>query len=427
MTTMFRMLGAGAVLALVALGCTADDDAAEEAGTATAGGAAQGSDADVSTAASGSRPDVGCAVDVVETPETALVEGTVESAVGELDLRAVAYAVSRDGELIAAGAVGESLPGEPASEAMHFRVGNVAYAYLGTLLLLMAEEGEVSLDTTVAELLPDLAVPEADRITLEMLIRNTSGLPDHVRTDDFLDAFMEDPFRTYTVDELIAIGTSLPSWYEPGTGWSYSHTGHVILGEALAAAAGQPLEELLAERVIAPMGLTDTTPTREVGVTDPVLHSFTTERDQWEESTNFNPSWQTAPGSVVTSTVCDLVVSAALIGSGDLLTEESYGEFVKPAEASLASQPEQCPPEVCRQQSEDAYYAFGVRVANGWISQAPLFGGAGGVHAYLPDEDVAVAIQATTGPLTGDVGNPAELVLAELADVLTPAHPTTAS
>ena len=404
------------VLALVAGACSGDDEASAPEGTGGAGTVAPGG-AEATAA--------GCADDVVEGPDTATVEQIVADAADEDGLRSVAYAVSRDGELVAAGAIGESLPDVPATEAMHYRVGNVAFAYLGTLLLLLAEDGVVSLDTTVAELLPDVDLPGTDEVTLEMLIRNTSGWPDHVRTDEFIDAFEEDPFRTWTADELVAIAAAQPTWYEPGTGWSYSHTGHVVLGEALAAAAGQPLDELLAERVIAPMGLDGTAPADGVAVPAPVLHTFTAERGLWEESTSFNPSWQTAPGSVITSTVCDLVVSAEQIGSGALLSDESYATLVSPSEAALGPQPEGCPPEACRQQTEDVYYALGVRVANGWVAQAPLFGGAGGVHAYLPEEDLAIAIQASVGPDTPeDLGNPAEAIWADLAEALAPEHPT---
>lgn len=411
-----RLAVAGiAVLALLGAACSTDDEASAPDGTSS------------SSTAGATTPVVaaGCSQDVAAGPDTATIDEVVADAAAEDGLRSVVYAVSRDGELIAAGAIGESLPGEPASEAMHFRTGNVAYAYLGTLLLLMAEDGEVSLDTTVAELLPDLELEGTDEITLEMLIRNTSGWPDHVRTDEFLDAFEEDPFRTWTPDELVAIAAVQPTWYEPGTGWSYSHTGHVVLGEALATAVGQPLDELLAERIIAPMGLASTAPAEGVAVPAPVLHTFTAERGMWEESTSFNPSWQTAPGSVVTSNVCDLVVSAEQIGSGALLSDESYATLVSPSEAALGPQPEGCPPEACRQQSEDVYYALGVRLANGWVAQAPLFGGAGGVHAYLPEEGLAIAIQAAVGPDTpDDLGNPAEAIWADLAEALTPDHPT---
>ena len=417
-----RVLTVVVVLSVVAVGCSASDSDGKPATGDTANTIAT-SDGGAGSVGTGQ----GCSAEVSENDETATIENVIAASVAEYDLRGIVYAVSRDGELIAAGAAGESLPGEAASEAMHFRIGNVAFAYLGTLLLLMVESGEVSLDTTVAELLPGLDVPNAERITLEMLIRNTSGLPDHVRIDEFVEAFEADPFRSYTVEELLSFSETVPPWYEPGTGWSYSHTGHVILGEALAAAADQPLEELLAERVIEPAGLENTTATLQVAMPDPVLHSFTTERDVWEESTNFNPSWQTAPGSVVTSTVCDLVLSAEQIGSGQLLNEESYETLTSPPDAGLAPQPEDCPPEVCRQQSDDTYYAFGVRVSNGWVAQAPLFGGAGGVHAYLPADDVAIAIQATTGPDTGEIGNPADLIWADLAEVLTPNNPTRAS
>jgi D-alanyl-D-alanine carboxypeptidase len=79
--------------------------------------------------------------------------------------------------------------------------------------LLMDEAGDVSLDDTVGSLLPELDVPNADRVTLEMLANNTSGYPDYVRTDEFVDEFLDDPFAEFGPDQLIGIGMSL----RPGT------------------------------------------------------------------------------------------------------------------------------------------------------------------------------------------------------------------
>jgi hypothetical protein len=53
---------------------------------------------------------------------------------------------------------------------------------------------------------------------------------------------------------------------------------------------------------------------------------------------------------------------------------------------------------VCRQNTENTYYALGVIVMSDWVAQTPLFGGMGAVHAYLPEEDLAVAIAAVAGP-----------------------------
>lgn len=401
------------VVGLLAVGCASDDGS---------DGGSAGSAVPATTPAGTAVAAAEDCEPVTDGTDAEAVAAIVEQAVADDDLTSVVYRVTRGDEAVAAGAVGESMAGVPADQTMSFRVGNVAYAYLGTLLLLLAEDGTVALDDPIGTYLPELDLPDADRVTLEMLIRNTSGYPDHVRTDDFIDAFLADPFRDFTTDELIAFGLADPPWFEPGEAWSYSHTGHVLLGLALEAATGQDLATLLDEWVITPMGLTRTAPALTPELPEPALHSYSTERDVLEDTTYWNPSWQTAPGSVVTSTVCDLVVSARAIGSGELLDEASYDALVAPVAVELGPPPASCPEGVCREQTPEQYYGLGVRVAGGWVLQAPLFGGAGGVHAYLPDEDLAVAIQAVTGP-GSEPGNPADAIWADIAAELAPDHP----
>lgn len=343
-----------------------------------------------------SSPAAACADDEVAVgADGQAITRIIESAVDDDDLTSVIFRVTRDGELIAAGSIGDSVAGVPATQDMHFRNGNVAFAYMGTLLLLMAEQGVVSLDDPVAKWLPDLDVPNADAVTLKMLAGSSSGYPDYVPDDAFGDSFLADPFQQFTPEQLIGYAFTTPPWYEPGTAWSYAHTNYVILGEALAAAGGKHLADLLTEWVIEPMGLTSTTPVLSPLVPDPVLHTYSTERDRFEETTFWNPSWQTAPGSVIATDICDMVVSAAAIGTGALLDEASFDLMVASDPAAFDPPPAGC--TACMQFTADQYYGLGVIVRAGWIHQTPLFGGASSVHAYLPSERLAVALVAVSG------------------------------
>ena len=224
------------------------------------------------------------------------------------------YRVTRAGEVVASGARGDNRSGSPADTSLHFRIGNVAFGYMGTLLLHYVETGEASLDDPISKWLPDRDLPAADEVTLRMLVQNTSGYADYVRADAFVDQFLADPFAVWTPDRLIEIAMATAPFYPPGTAWSYAHTNYVLLGEALEAIGGDDLGALLTAHVIAPLGLTDTAPALTPDVPDPVMRSYSTERGVFEETTTWNPSWQTAPGSVVTSTICDMAASRP--GSG---------------------------------------------------------------------------------------------------------------
>jgi D-alanyl-D-alanine carboxypeptidase len=395
-------------LVLVGAACSSTDDASDSGSEST-------------TAEDATTDGSGCAVEsVANGPEGDTVVAVVEDLAEQNDLTSVIYRVTRGDEVVASGAYGDTLTGIPADPSLRFRIGNIAFGYMGTLLLTYVDDGEASLDDPVSRWLPDADLPSADEVTLRMLVQNTTGYPDYVRNDSFVDTFLDDPFREFTPDQLLEIGFSTPVLYPPGTAWSYAHTNYVILGQALEAIGGDDLGNLITSRILEPLDLDDTAPALTPEVPAPVMHSYSTERGVFEETTFWNPSWQTAPGSVITSTICDMATSAEAVGSGELLDEASYRALLTPAPESLAEQPPSC--QGCRQWDENTFYGLGVISSDGWVFQAPLFGGAGGVGAYLPSEDLTVAVLAVAGPGTEPNANVARSIWEALADELTPAN-----
>jgi CubicO group peptidase (beta-lactamase class C family) len=308
-------------------------------------------------------------------------EAALDAAFAKYPLKAILIGISEDGAEPWLAARGETMTGVPATPDMRFRNGAVAITYLGVLLLRLAEQGVVKLDDPVANWFPEY--PKAGEVTLEMLIRNTSGYADYVADEGFLQALKDDPFRAWTPDELIAIGLGDPMHCDPGTCWSYAHTNFVILGAALAKAAGKPLAQLLEENISAPLGLTATVSSQTASIPEPVLHAFDRERGRYEESTYWNPSWTIAEGMVQTSTVADMLKSAVAVGEGTLLTPASQAIMLDPATAGFS------------RWTADNFYAFGVMVSRGWFLQIPSFSGYAATMAYLPARKFAIAISVT--------------------------------
>ena len=162
-----------------------------------------------------------------------IVRDTMEQA----HLKAVIVRVTVDGKEIVTQAVGESMTGVPATTAMHFRNGAVAISYVATLLLKLVDENKVSLDDKLSKWLPE--VPHADRVTLGQLAQMTSGYVDYVIGNTAMnEALYANPFRRWTVHDILSFATSQPLLYEPGTNWNYAHTNYVLLGLALEKATG---------------------------------------------------------------------------------------------------------------------------------------------------------------------------------------------
>ena len=85
--------------------------------------------------------------------------------------------VTKGDRVVTTQAFGPSMqPGRPATPAMHFRNGAIAFAYVATLLMEYVDEHKVSLNDTINRWVPSL--PEANKVTLKMLANQTTGYPD---------------------------------------------------------------------------------------------------------------------------------------------------------------------------------------------------------------------------------------------------------
>ena len=221
------------------------------------------------------------------------------------------------------------------------------------------------------------------------------------------------------------MSTDGPLLYQPGTNWSYSHANFVILGEALSAITGKPVDELIRERVVEPLGLEGTASRDTAVIPEPVLHAYDAERGTYEESSTFwNPSWTLAKGAVMVTDICDLATSARAIGRGELVSRESHEEQIGPSLVGLGGPTDKCPDTVCREQSPpSAHYGIGTAVLGGWVLQNPLFYGFGGVQAYLPEEDLAIAAEATVDEDAEGGVNGGMMIFQEIAADLAPDHP----
>src|SRR5215204_4596541 len=276
--------------------------------------------------------------EAAQDPRAASIVALAREAMARYSLRSVIVRVTIDGQEVVTAALGESMTGVPATTDMHFRNGAVAISYVSTLLLTLVDDGVLRLDDPLSIWLPEL--PDADHVTLRMLANMTSGYQDYVPDEGFLKDVLADPFKQWTPAELIAISLAQPRLFAPGTNWDYAHTNYVILGLALEKATGRSMVDLLQERVLGPLGLTNTANFFTPAIPEPALHAFSSERREflgippgtsfYEESTYWNPSWSITHGAIQTTNIYDMAASAVAVGEGTLLSPASYQAMVGP-------------------------------------------------------------------------------------------------
>jgi CubicO group peptidase (beta-lactamase class C family) len=333
----------------------------------------------------------------------------VQDAMATEHLRSVIIKVTEGDQVVTRQAFGTSMEGVPATTGMHFPNGNVAFAYVGTLLMEFVDEHKVGLDDTIDRWMPNL--PEADKVTLKMLANHTSGYPDYETDPAFIAAYYADPFHIWTFQERLAYAFSRPVLFAPGTNWAYAHTNFMILGEILAKIGGKPLATLLRENVLGPMGLTGTAESQTSAVPSPVLHSYTSERREalgipagtafYEESTFWNRQWGTPIGANETTTIDDMATSAVQVGTGSLLSESSYEAMTGPNLVGFGNADPSCAP-ACRAMTDALNFGLGVVRSGSWILQAPSLTGYSETMAYLPSQEIAIAVVITFLPAAYD-------------------------
>lgn len=366
-----------------------------------------------------------------QTPQAEQIAMIVRDAMQANSLKAVIVQVTDGDTVVISRAFGESMTGMPATTDMRFRNGAVAFAYLATLLMLYVDEGRVTLNDTIDRWMPDL--PEARRVTLKMLANQTTGYPDYETSQTFNNRFYTDPFQSWTFEDRLKIAFERPMQFPPGTNWSYAHTNFMILGEILSRIGGKPLDDLLQEKVLGPMGLTHTIANNTGDIPAPVLHAFSSERRQflgipndrpfYEESTFWNANWGTPTGANQTTTIADMAATARAVGVGKLLSPTSYQAMTDPNLLGFGQRQDNCAPS-CFTQVEAYNYGLGVVRSGDWILQNPLLGGYSATEAYLPSQDLGISVAVTYLPgafdCEGNYPNSSDTVFRAIGRYLAP-------
>ncbi len=186
-----------------------------------------------------------------------------------------------------------------------FRTGSITKTFVAVVALQLVAEKRLRLEDTVERWLPGL-VPGGGRITVRELLAHTSGLPDYT-TSAFLARTAREPARAWAPREVVRL--ALAEERTQRGRFSYASTNYVVLGLIVERASGSTIERELRRRLIAPLGLRDTSfaagtaiPGRHVHGYSPSQHdglvgSLATARDRDGASA----SWAWAAGALVSS------------------------------------------------------------------------------------------------------------------------------
>jgi len=161
--------------------------------------------------------------------------------------------VAREGQVLLAKGYGlaDVEANLPADGDTLFRIGSITKQFTSAAIMILVEENKLSLDDTLAELVPEFPTP-GHTVTLRQLLNHTSGILSY--TD--LDEEWQSKWPIELTDaELLALVADKPFAFEPGQDWSYNNTGYYLLGMILAKTGDTTYGGQLAKTVFEPLEL----------------------------------------------------------------------------------------------------------------------------------------------------------------------------
>ena len=202
-----------------------------------------------------------------------------------------------------------------ATSGTQYRMGSITKTYLATLILQLVEQGKLSLQTPLADLFPD--VPNAEDITIKMLLNHRSGIFNFTSADDYL-SYHEQPKSREQLLELIS---SFEPVFEPGSRLEYSNSNYVLLTMILEQLTGSDFNKLIFDNISQAHGLGSTFVANKL--TQNIRHANSYERKQeWELSTETHSSVPLGAGSL-SATAFELNRFFYLLFSHQVISEAS--------------------------------------------------------------------------------------------------------
>ena len=257
----------------------------------------------------------------------------------------------------------------------------------------------MGLDDPISRYIAD--VPNGDRLTLRQLANMTSGLASYSFEPDWLEAWFADPSRSWRPEELVAVSLAATragcpnqpaaACFPPGESLFYNNTNTVMLGLVVERVTGRPFAEVLQEKILGPLGLTETSFPTGAALPQPFAHGYSLqgfpEDIEEYDATFMDPSWGWTAGQMV-STVDDLAIWARALVRGTLLSPPMQSQRLTPATLPA--------------NTADRAYALGIGLTEGWWGHTGELPGYNTVMYYRPDVDATLVVSANHDTVASD-------------------------
>jgi len=319
-------------------------------------------------------------------------EAKIEKMLADSGVPSISLAIVEHGKLVYAKAFGKASldPSRAADPQTRYAIGSISKQFTTAAILLLAQEGKLSLDDKVSKYFPDLT--SANEITIRELLSHTSGYEDYAPQDYTIP----EQTKPTTPQAILDKWAKMPLNFAPGTKWQYSNTNYVLAGQIFEKVSGEDLVKFLDAKIFRPLGMTsagdcgtDKTPDDAVAYT---RYALGPSRPAMREG----HGWFSGAGELC-MTPTDLAKWDVAFLHKQILSSRSYDEFTR---------------EVLLPDGDRTHYALGLDV-DSFDNRIPMISHSGEVSGFLalnrvfPTRDAAVVVLSNQDAidLIGPVGN----------------------
>ena len=256
----------------------------------------------------------------------AKIDTAVSQVLASTKVPSASIAIVKDGRIAYLQAYGLARLSPPmeATPQMQYSVGSISKQFTAAAVLLLAQEGKLTLDDPVSKYFPELT--RAREVTIRMLLSHTSGYQDYWPEDYVMTSMMVPA----TSQHILDVWGKRPLDFDPGTQWQYSNTNFVIAGRIVEQVSGIPLIDLLKKRIFLPLGMDNVydSDAARLPATDPTgyeRHALGPQRPSPQEGTG----WMFAAAELAMPPH-DLALWDISLMNRSLLSAASYAQMFKP-------------------------------------------------------------------------------------------------
>jgi len=238
--------------------------------------------------------------------------------------------VADKGEVIFAKGYGladveQNIPNTPDTK---FMIGSITKQFTAMLVTQLVEKGKLRLNDTISDFVPDFPRDIGDKITIEMLLSHTSGLPFPEGIEKYYYASQKDEYLQEFIKQLSEEGLR----FEPGEGYGYSNAGYFILGLMIEKMTGKSYEAVLNEQILKPLGMSNTGCDQKELVLENRAYSYQKLPDRyitWSDMHSYDPGIVGFGYGSLYSTVGDLFKFSKALSTNQLLSDKYMDMYLK--------------------------------------------------------------------------------------------------